>query len=362
LILVDGVIFQLQRNGGGISRLWTEYLTRLAASDLAAEIVLLDRAGSAPPLRGITRLDAPAVRDATAASRRAEARALGRTCRRANAGRFVSTYYTWAESCTNALTIYDCTPEALGWDLSATEWRCKQEAIAHADAFVALSASTERDFRRLYDPARSREVTVIRPAANERFHPRSREEVEAFRRRHSIRAPYFLACGHRWPHKNSALLPRGLRASDLAPECEILFTGGAEAIEPFVLAHLDGIRHRRVRFDDEELAAAYSGALALVYPSLHEGFGFPVLEAMQCGCPVITSFNAAIPEVAGDAVIYVDTEDVEGMARALRDVRRPETRDRLAAAGLARAGGFSWNRSARELADFLRRLRSAGSN
>jgi glycosyltransferase involved in cell wall biosynthesis len=97
---------------------------------------------------------------------------------------------------------------------------------------------------------------------------------------------------------------------------------------------------------DDELAAAYSGAIALLHPSTYEGFGLPVLEALACGCPVITTANGSLAEVAGEAALFVRPDDVEGMAAALREVRRPEVRERLMRAGLEQAKKFSWERTA----------------
>ncbi len=108
-----------------------------------------------------------------------------------------------------------------------------------------------------------------------------------------------------------------------------------------------------LQLSDEELALAYSGAMALVYPSKYEGFGMPVLEAMACGCPVITCPNASIPEVAGDAAIYVNDDDVDGLANALCEVQKPSIRNSLIAAGLAQAKKFSWSKMAQTVSSAL---------
>jgi glycosyltransferase involved in cell wall biosynthesis len=96
---------------------------------------------------------------------------------------------------------------------------------------------------------------------------------------------------------------------------------------------------------DAELAAQYRGALCLVYPSLYEGFGIPVLEAMACGTPVVTSTGGATEEVAGAAAVLVDPLDVESIAAGIR--KAIGTRDELRARGLDRARAFSWDETAR---------------
>jgi glycosyltransferase involved in cell wall biosynthesis len=98
---------------------------------------------------------------------------------------------------------------------------------------------------------------------------------------------------------------------------------------------------------DDELARLYRGALCVVYPSLYEGFGIPVLEAMACGVPVVTSRGGATEEVAGGAAVLVDPHDVESIADGIRDAIA--RRDKLRAAGLRRARDYTWDASAQLL-------------
>jgi len=104
------------------------------------------------------------------------------------------------------------------------------------------------------------------------------------------------------------------------------------------------------RTTDEELAALYRGARCLVYPSLYEGFGLPLLEAMHNGCPVIASDIAALREVGGDAALYCDALQPPAIAAALRVlIEHPARRDELRERGRARAGQFGWDASAQAL-------------
>jgi glycosyltransferase involved in cell wall biosynthesis len=105
---------------------------------------------------------------------------------------------------------------------------------------------------------------------------------------------------------------------------------------------------------DEDLAALLSGALTFVFPSLYEGFGFPVLEAMACGTPVVCSNVSSLPEVAGDAALLVDPLDVEALAAALARVMADEAlRVDLVARGLDQVQRFSWQRCAEETLQIL---------
>jgi hypothetical protein len=107
---------------------------------------------------------------------------------------------------------------------------------------------------------------------------------------------------------------------------------------------------RRLTLSDRELITAYSGAVALVYPSHYEGFGLPILEAMACGCPVITCPNSALPEVAGNAAIYVDENDISALVFALEQVQQSSIRQQLISTGLDRAKQFSWAKMADTMA------------
>jgi glycosyltransferase involved in cell wall biosynthesis len=100
---------------------------------------------------------------------------------------------------------------------------------------------------------------------------------------------------------------------------------------------------------DDDLPALYCGADALVYPSLMEGFGLPVLEAMRCGTPVLTSTTSSLPEVGGDAALYADPYSIDEIAAALYKLAsQPSLRADLSARGLRRAALFTWTRTAEQ--------------
>jgi alpha-1,3-rhamnosyl/mannosyltransferase len=106
--------------------------------------------------------------------------------------------------------------------------------------------------------------------------------------------------------------------------------------------------------DDEDLPALYRGAALFAFPSLYEGFGLPVLEAMACGIPVVCSNTSSLPEVAGNAALLVDPLDVDGLSAALhRALEDRELRKRMVDRGLAQAARFTWERSARQLRDVI---------
>ena len=112
-----------------------------------------------------------------------------------------------------------------------------------------------------------------------------------------------------------------------------------------------GIEHK-VKFlgyvADEKLPALYSGAKALLFPSLFEGFGLPILEAQACGCPVLTSNTSSMPEVAGKGAIYVDPYNIDDIVKGMERLKREGERGKLIKAGFENIKRFSWEKCARE--------------
>jgi len=157
--------------------------------------------------------------------------------------------------------------------------------------------------------------------------------------------PFFLFVATLEPRKNVTALIEGWRESRADTHADLVVAGrnraDFEEISPCDGLHLLG------EVPDQELPRLYSDALAFVYPTHYEGFGLPVLEAMQCGCPVITSRDPAVVEVSGGAAIH--TSSPQEIAEAMRAIaENPRLRNTLSGAGLQRAGAFSWARTARE--------------
>jgi len=161
--------------------------------------------------------------------------------------------------------------------------------------------------------------------------------------------PIILYPARPWPHKNhTRLLEAFARLRETRPQLRLVLTGGGlDRLEPLP----EGVENLG-SVPAEHLASLYRRAACLVYPSLYEGFGLPVLEAMACGCPVAASNAGAIPEVAGEAAVLFDATDVDAMADAMleADSRRAELRER----GLSRAALYTWDETARLHEDVYR--------
>ena len=228
---------------------------------------------------------------------------------------------------------------------------------------IAISQATKDDLVRRYgaDPAR---VRVVHHGLGETFRRIENPQVIAdARERHGIAPRYLLYVGTLQPRKNLARLIDAFALVANHPDLvgvQMVIAGGRGWLSEDVgrRAAECGLA-TRIHFSgylpDADLSALLSGALAFVFPSLYEGFGMPVLEAMACGTPVLTSTTSSLPEVAGDAALLVNPANTEEIAAGIvRLVSDDDLRALLCARGLARAATFTWDRCARETLAVLR--------
>lgn len=350
-IVVDAVFFQLYQTG--IARVWRSLLQEWALTEFSKRLVVLDRAGTAPRFEGIKYIPVPRYDYSDTNSDRAM---LQRVCDAENAAVFISSYYTTPVTTPSIFMAHDMIPELLGADVVNTPmWREKHFGVRHAKHFIAVSNNTAKDLRRFFPNITSDQLTVAHNGVN--FKPQGMDAVAAFRAARAIYRPYFLLVGGRDGYKNTALFFKAFAALGAArSRYAIVCTGPVLELEPQHAGMIGGAMVHMLNLSDAELQCAYSGAQALIYPSLYEGFGMPILEAMACGCPVVTTRKGSIPEVAGDAALYVDGADVGEMTRALKHVQKAPVRKRFVELGLKRAAGFSWRRMANQVQAVLENI------
>ena len=259
-----------------------------------------------------------------------------------------------------ALLIHDLIPlrnPEWMYEGAEAEMRGILQGLDPARDFVlANSAATARDAMDFLGMTRERIFVTPLAADPGLFHPvEHAAQLEATRARYGIPpGDYVLSVCTIEPRKNLAtLLESFLRLIGQEPlEVSLVLTGAVGWKTAGLLERIarPPFRDRVVLtgyVDDTDLASLYSGAALFAYPSLYEGFGLPVLEALQCGTPVITSPRGSLPEVAGDAAVYVDPLNVDGWADAMRTLLRDAAKAKeLAQAGRARAERFSWERTA----------------
>jgi glycosyltransferase involved in cell wall biosynthesis len=222
-----------------------------------------------------------------------------------------------------------------------------------ASFIIADSKATKLDLIRCYG-TKSKKVVVIYPGYDEsKFHSvRDEAAVEAVKARYGIEGDYILFVGTLHPRKNLIRLIEAF--SSLAPRLSLVIAGkkGWLYEEMFYRVKELGLEGRVVFtgfVPEDDLPVLLSGARLFVFPSLYEGFGFPVLEAMACGVPVVCSDSSSLPEVVGDAALKVNPLDVEGLKNAMERVLCDEELSaEMVKRGLERARNFSWERCAEE--------------
>lgn len=231
-------------------------------------------------------------------------------------------------------------------------------------AIIAMSEATRRDLARLYAIPPERVHVVHQGYRASVFNPAAGERSAAVRARFGLRR-YLLATADGRLYKNiSRVLEAFARLGREDLQLALVGKTSRKEVDLSALAERMGIGDR-ARFlgfvSDEDLAALYAGAEAFVFPSLYEGFGIPPLEAMACGCPVIVSERASLPEVCGDAAIYVDPYRVDVIAEAMgRVVAEPELSAGLRERVSERAAQFSYRRAAGEILAVLRSVARGG--
>ncbi len=183
------------------------------------------------------------------------------------------------------------------------------------------------------------------------------ESINARGRSH-LENPYFLCVGSLQPHKNlSLILSAWARFHETRPDFRLKVVGRKQSrfskLDIELSDALPGVEFTGY-INDDELVRLYGGAVAFIYPSTEEGFGLPIVEAFYCGCPVITSNNSCLPEVAGNAALFVDPRGEGELLSAMQRITDDNSeRERLILAGSVRRKLFKWERAGREMAGVL---------
>ena len=347
-IIIDGVFFQLFRTG--IARVWRSLLEEWGQGDLGKHIVVVDRAGTAPKIPGIRYRNVPRYDSESTIGDR---EMLQQLCDEEGADLFISTYYTTPLLTPSVFMSYDMVPEVMEWDLNRSLWQHKHHAIRSASGLIAISENTANDLVRFFPEISRDAVKIAYCGVDKIFAPANSQEINDFKHKYRISKPYFLVVGLRSGYKNAMLFFQSFAKLQNPDSFAIVCVGGGEELEDEFVPYVSSKNiYLLSHIEDSELRLAYAGALALVYPSKYEGFGLPILEAMACGCPAITCPVSSIPEVAGDAALYVN-DDVDEMAIALVNIQKPEVREALIAAGIEQAKKFSWSKMAKTVSEVL---------
>ena len=266
------------------------------------------------------------------------------------------------------LTVHDLSfvrvPEAASPPLKAYLDAVVPRSVRRADHILADSKATKDDLMALYETPADK-ITVLYSGVDQRFRPVGEQAaLESTRQTYGLgNTNYLLSVGTVQPRKNYSRVIRALaevRATGLDLHYAIAGAAGwleDEMRRTIASTEMTHFVHLLGHVDDDDLPALYSASRMLLMPSLYEGFGLPVLEAMACGVPVITSNISSLPEVAGDAGILVDPSDTGQIRDAILAVETDSARrEQLIQNGYRQAAKFSWQESATKLLSVYMKL------
>jgi glycosyltransferase involved in cell wall biosynthesis len=364
-LVIDGIIYQYQATGG-ISRLFTETLPWVCRLDEGIEITLFTTGPLSqrlPQHQQIRHRPIPPLwRNMDGRARQAWIRLwIG-----SGAGAiWHSTYFTRPRSwkgpqvVTVADMIYERFPDLFIGAAGDQFREQRKQCVLAADAVLCISDGTRRDVEEFYQ-VNSGRLHVVHLACSDFFRPLAKGDLA---QAGGSRPPFFLYVGSRAHYKNfRGLLDayskwRGRAAMRLVVVGQPWTSEeGRRLSELGISGQVELLTDVR----DEALCTLYNQAAAFIYPSLYEGFGIPLLEAMACGCPVVASRIPTTEEVAGDCCIYFELDRPDSMIDAFDKALSEGRGGAMARAGLEHAGRFSWEKTAQGTLDVYRSLSQKG--
>ncbi|MCX6784558.1 MAG: glycosyltransferase family 1 protein [Candidatus Komeilibacteria bacterium] len=263
------------------------------------------------------------------------------------------------------VTIHDCSfliqPQWYPWKERLWHVLLAKKLTNYFDYFVAVSEHTKQEMIKLFNvPAEK--IRVIYPGIEEKFfQTASNETLTQVKTKYLLPEKYFLFLGDVMKRKNVKLIIESLaklKEKNQLGEYQIVIAGHIK--DRSLINYVEKLgASSKVKFlgyvADEDRPALYQAAQAFIFPSLHEGFGFPVLEAAASKCPVICSQTTSLPELMGDNAIYVDPQNLESLTKTLTDfIQNPNKSDHLLIPAYERAREFTWSKTAQELYNYFK--------
>ena len=340
-LFIDGVIFQIhQGKQYGISKIWKNLLDFFDNQNPFGKITILNR-GYLPEFESFNILQGKKYDPSNYV---ADSRYLDEICKIEEANLFISTYFTNPISIYTICLLHDMIPEYMGFNLNSPEWLCKIASMRKAKAFFAVSNNTIYDFRKMYPEHQNKPTYLIYNTVPAVFKKYDDKVCLDLTKKLGLTKPYFTIIGKRGDYKNSILFFKAFGRMKNRDNYQILCVGGYPRLEYLYRQHLNNSDTViNATLTDQELSQVLNTSLSMVYPSLYEGFGLPLLEAINSHCPVICiSTNKAAVEVASYAAIYTDPYDVDEMRHNLEKVALSEKlRKDLIIRGFLRAVFFN---------------------
>lgn len=260
-------------------------------------------------------------------------------------------------------TVHDLTafrfPNFLPKKIIKTQKQRLKLAKNEGTHFIAVSESTKKELMHFLEIPEERIFVVYESTGIEFCVIKDRKKLKDVKKKYGLPEKFILGVATREPRKNLRMLVEAYRKLNVSDEIPLILAGkfgwGKDVKE------IKGVKLLGY-IPQDDLPALYNLATVFVYPSLYEGFGLPILEAMKCGCPVITSNVSSLPEVGGKAVLYVNPLDVEDIAKSIEILLyKDKMRERLRKDGLNQAKKFSWTKSAKQTLRVYKNIAESGS-
>jgi glycosyltransferase involved in cell wall biosynthesis len=276
--------------------------------------------------------------------------------------------YLFTPSCKRVATIHDLIvfkhPECFTRKHVMIVSKMIKLAAKKADHIITDSISTKEDLQTYFPNLKDSNISVIPLAVAVDFTKPSAEETHRYLEKENLPKRYFFYLGTFEPRKNTTRLIdafKELKRTSGFDDLGLVLAGGKGWLESKTGIDADSFKENNIFnlgfVDQVNLPMLYSGALAFVYPSLYEGFGLPILEAMQYGKAIITSNTSSLPEVAGDAGLYIDPNSTPSIVEALYSMAKNDTlRAKLSQNALQVCKKFTWENTARKTEDVYRSL------
>ncbi|KAA1194767.1 glycosyltransferase family 4 protein [Photorhabdus heterorhabditis] len=337
MIIIDGIIFTLQKFGG-ISVYTNELITRMLKDNLPCTILTYGNENPhfKPEIKKISKLQR--IRLSLKLERYLPVPIPLKPSK--NIKIFHSSYYRLPDNKFDGYiitTVHDFIYEKYkkGLPRIIHSWQ-KKKAVKNSDAIICISENTKKDLIKFYPWVDKKKLHVVYNGVSDDFYPINKKEEE-YKTEKKI-----LFVGQRDGYKNFNILVDALSASS---EYSLIIVGSKLKNKEKI--YLDNtIKNRYIQYSNvsnNELNVLYNSAFALIYPSLYEGFGIPVIEAMKAGCPVIAANTSSIPEISRGAAILLNNINVHSILDALQKLKSPKFRDNIIRMGLNNSSLFSWD-------------------
>lgn len=338
MIFIDGVIYSLQK-AGGISVYFSELISRLENEEY--DFIFSVHSGSNSILNEYNQnkyVSTHRCRLPISLARYLDVSIPS------NTSIFHSTYYRLPIiSCRSRVkiitTVHDFTYERWSSGLKRKVHHFqKKRAILNSDVIICISENTKKDLFFYIPEAVNKDVRVVYNGVSDIFSPLHHDTS-------TVCNNYVLFVGARSGYKNFESVVNGLSLLD---DLKLVMVGGGELTldeQKFLRAKLHGRFEHKKFVSNKELKSLYNYAFCLIYPSLYEGFGIPVIEAMKSGCPVIASNTSSLPEISNNSAILLDDISPEQIVVAIEALHNVECRKKLISNGLENAKRFSWDKT-----------------